>query len=243
MTTLKQRPKKLLAIGTNSKTVKSDKASEYLTAIMYLSPHKNNSSNVNLCPKASTGCSEACLYTAGRGAFSNVQKARTAKSEWFLEDRKGFVAQLHKEILALTKSTELKGKKLAVRLNGTSDILWGRLLDMSQHPTVQFYDYTKYVPSKRRDILTSNYNVTFSRAEDTTDKEVKKVLSEGYNVAVVFDKLPKSYLGYPVFNGDTTDLRFLDPTGHVIGLIPKGAAKKDTSGFVVRPLKTIGDIL
>jgi hypothetical protein len=37
-----------------------------------------------------------------------------------------------------------------------------------------------------------------------------------------------------VIDGDANDLRFLDPTGVIVGLKAKGAAKKDTSGFVVR---------
>jgi hypothetical protein len=35
-----------------------------------------------------------------------------------------------------------------------------------------------------------------------------------------------------VFNGDESDLRFLDPQGVIVGLYAKGKAKKDTSGFV-----------
>ena len=62
------------------------------------------------------------------------------------------------------------------------------------------------------------------------------------NVAVVFDKLPEEYLGYPVIDGDTTDLRFLDDTGVIVGLLAKGDAKKDTSGFVVK-VSPVGDIL
>jgi hypothetical protein len=34
--------------------------------------------------------------------------------------------------------------------------------------------------------------------------------------------------------GDYSDLRFNDPSGVIIGLIPKGRAIKETSGFVVR---------
>jgi hypothetical protein len=36
-----------------------------------------------------------------------------------------------------------------------------------------------------------------------------------------------------VIDGDRTDLRFLDPSGVIVGLYAKGNAKKDTSGFVV----------
>jgi len=53
------------------------------------------------------------------------------------------------------------------------------------------------------------------------------------NVAAVFHKVPETYLGRPVINGDETDLRFLDPKGVIVGLKAKGKAKKDTTGFVV----------
>jgi len=36
-----------------------------------------------------------------------------------------------------------------------------------------------------------------------------------------------------VIDGDKDDLRFLDPKGVVVGLIAKGKAKRDTSGFVI----------
>ena len=54
------------------------------------------------------------------------------------------------------------------------------------------------------------------------------------NVAVVFrDAMPESWLGVPVIDGTTHDLRFLDPKPCIVGLTAKGSAKKDTSGFVV----------
>ncbi len=231
---IKVRPKKLLAIGTNAKTIKGDKASEYLTAIMYLSPHKTNRKQVNLCPKASVGCAAACLYSSGRGKFSNVQAARIAKSEWFIDDRKGFLEQLHKEILRHSFNARLVGKKPAIRLNGTSDILWERYVDMSLYPEVQFYDYTKWAPEDRKPL--ANYDLTYSRAEDTPDSYVKKVCLLDQNVAVVFNSsmaLPTSFLGFRVIDGDKTDLRFLDVKGVVVGLTAKGDAKKDDSGFVI----------
>jgi hypothetical protein len=226
-------PKSLLAVGTNIKTIKSDKASEYLTAIMYLSPAKQNTKGVNLCPKASQGCLQACLYTAGRGKFSNVQAARVNKSDYFVADRPAFIAQLHKDIAKHIKKCKALDKKPAVRLNGTSDILWERYLDMRLYPEVQFYDYTKWLPYER--FTQPNYHLTYSRAEDVSDDQVKNVMHAGFNVSVVFSgkDLPKTYLGFPVFNGDLTDLRFLDPAGHIIGLSAKGEGKKDTSGFVI----------
>lgn len=66
----------LLSPGnTNTKTAKNS----LKTFILYLSPYNYNSKGVNLCPKASKGCALACLYTAGRGAFSNVQQQDKTK--------------------------------------------------------------------------------------------------------------------------------------------------------------------
>jgi hypothetical protein len=59
------------------------------------------------------------------------------------------------------------------------------------------------------------------------------VLAMGGNVAVVFrNQLPQTWKGYEVVNGDENDLRFLDTQGVVVGLIEKGLAKKDETGFV-----------
>jgi hypothetical protein len=49
-------------------------------------------------------------------------------------------------------------------------------------------------------------------------------------------KLPSTYQGKKVINGDENDLRFLDPKGVIVGLVEKGRAKKDESGFVVEPV-------
>ncbi len=101
----------------------------------------------------------------------------------------------------------------------------------------QFYDYTKILGRKVSEI--SNYHLTFSAA-DGNDIDVTKAVAQGYNVAVVFGikktlPMPEDYVGMPVFNGDDSDLRFLDPKGVVVGLYAKGKAKKDTSGFVKYP--------
>ena len=54
------------------------------------------------------------------------------------------------------------------------------------------------------------------------------------NIAIVFDKLPKKYLGRKVINGDLSDLRFKDDQNVIVCLLAKGDAKKDFSNFVVR---------
>ena len=80
--------------------------------------------------------------------------------------------------------------------------------------------------------LSNKEFLTFSRSEHN-DKKCEMVLLMGGNVAVVFrDKLPETWKGYEVVNGDESDLRFLDKQGVVVGLIEKGLAKKDLTGFV-----------
>lgn len=227
---------KYLAIGNNAKTVKSDKGGEYLTAILYLAP-ADTVKGINVCPMADTaGCKEPCLYTAGRGAFNNVQSARIRKTEAFRDDAVAFVDQLTDDIRKAQRKADKLGVKLAVRLNGTSDIAWENTLGsnglslMDTFPTVQFYDYTK-LPGRK---VPSNYHLTVSYSAHNA-AYAKKASKTGHNIAVVFRsaQLPKRYLGRTVINGDTNDLRFLDSKNVVVGLYAKGAAKRDTSGFVI----------
>lgn len=220
---------KLLNIDANAKTVKGRKKG-YMTGILYLLP--SDFSGFNVCPNASPGCISGCLNLAGRGKFTATQKARLKKTLRLFQDRKGFIDQLEKEIIALKKRADKKGLIPVVRLNGTSDFPWHSTGIFKKFPEIQFYDYTKTPKYLRLNI--PNYHLTFSQSETNHD-QVEKVLSLGHNVAVVFEKeLPETYLGYPVFNGDQSDLRFLDPASVVVGLKAKGPAKHDTSGFTVR---------
>ena len=74
--------------------------------------------------------------------------------------------------------------------------------------------------------------MTFSRSE-SNDGYVVEMMHRGVNVAVVFDTLPEMYLGAKVIDGTETDLRFLDEKGVIVGLLAKGKAKKDNSGFTI----------
>lgn len=226
---------KLLGIA-NTKTLKGEKYG-YRTYIMHLAP--STLSGYQVCPMASPGCSSACLNLSGMGRFSNVQAARIAKTRYFFEDRKAFMAQLVKEIGAAIRKSEKAGQKAVFRLNGTSDIRWEiypvthngveyRNV-MEAFPTTQFYDYSKI--ANRRNIPV-NYHITFSRSE-VNELEALSVISMGMNVAVVFDEIPDTWHGWKVVDGTETDLRFLDEGGVVVGLKANGKAKKDDSGFTV----------
>ena len=225
----------------------------YNTYILHLAPH--TLSGHNTCPKATAGCSAACLNTAGRGGMfkkgeftNNIQKARIRKTELFYENRNQFMELLVKDITLAIKQSKRMNLIPVFRLNGTSDISWEKYpVQMGEvvysnifnaFGFVQFYDYTKVLGRKVSNI--SNYHLTFSAA-DGNDLDVLLARKAGYNIATVFGikktlPMPDSYMGLPVFNGDESDLRFLDPKQVVVGLYAKGKAKKDTSGFVKYPV-------
>jgi hypothetical protein len=229
--------KNLLSKGaTNTKTAKNDLE----TFILYMAP-ANQVTGLNLCPFASTGCKASCLYSAGRGRFSNVQESRINKSKFWGYDRSTFYIQLANEILSIHDKAIKQNKQIAIRLNGTSDIDHLDLLrrysgiDFLEtfYDNLLFYDYTKNFNHIRK-YLGSTYKLTFSRSE-TNENDAYLTLKNGGNVAIVFeDQLPQYWNGFPVINGDETDLRYFDPVNVVVGLKAKGDAKKDQSGFVVR---------
>ena len=228
-----KKSSKLLNIDKNAKTVKGQKKG-YRTAILYLAP--STQSGFQVCPMASEGCKKACLYTAGHGAFSNVQQGRINKTRWFMQDRQSFLTQLKKEISNHIKNCDKKGYIPCVRLNGTSDISWENYDIIQAFPNVQFYDYTKIYKRALKYVngyLPSNYHITYSLNEDNK-KEAFEILKLRGNISAVFRKyLPKTYQGYTVINADDTDLRFTDDNNIIAGLVAKGQAKKDYSGFVL----------
>jgi hypothetical protein len=234
---------------------KAIKAREYgyLNAINYMAPH-TMAGHGNVCGNASAGCIALCLgWFSGQAGMvrgnrkrgtNSVRKSRISKVKMFMHDRSQFLSEMIAGIKRAEVTAKNKHLNLCVRLNGSSDIAWeGVRLANGQSvfeafAQVQFVDYTKSFKralKAARGEMPKNYHLTFSRSE-TNEADCVGVLKAGGTVAAVFaDELPKTYLGYPVINGDKHDLRHLDPPGVVIGLSPKGSrAKKDKSGFVVR---------
>lgn len=219
----------------NAKTSKGEKKG-YYTGILYLKPAESGGLG-NLCPNATVGCKASCLNTAGRGAFDQVQKGRQRKTEAYKENPKKFVESLQNDVKKLINRAKRLNLTPCVRINGTSDIPALAHAVATKFPKIQFYDYTKNPKPYKRTL--PNYHLTFSKSETNLD-DCLDALENGINVAVVFQKeLPKTYLGYKVINGDETDLRFLDKKNKgkavIVGLKAKGRAKKDNTGFVVRP--------
>ncbi|RVB05677.1 hypothetical protein [Mesorhizobium sp. M7A.F.Ca.CA.004.02.1.1] len=197
---------KTILAGLNAKTIKGDKATDYVTAIMYLAPAAQSLLG-NVCPMAElAGCEAGCLSKAGRaGIFSSIVNSRIAKTQRYFNDRRAFMAELVRDISAFVRWCGKHGVKPAVRLNGTSDIQWetahpatrsghGHLVPITYasifeaFPEVQFYDYTK-VYKRAYKALPSNYSLTLSYSEASPryrDAVLLAALETGANIAVVY---------------------------------------------------------
>jgi hypothetical protein len=245
-------PKNLLTVDTNAKTVKGQEYG-FMTGILYMAPSAQ--SGYQVCAMAKMAqCEAACLYTAGRGAMSNVQTARINKAKLFFEARDWFMAQLVVDVRKLIKKAAKNGLTPLVRLNGTSDIKWENValtvdgVDypnlMSVFPDVQFYDYTKI--ANRRE-LPANYDLTYSYSGVASyQKYVDIAIKNGMRLAVVFrnaEDIPATFLGMECIGGDDSDIRHLEPQGVVVALYAKGQAKRDMSGFVVDVARKVIPIL
>ena len=233
-------------IDTNPKVAKNGKLG-ILTAVLHLAP--GDMSGHEVCPKRSPGCSAACLHYAGNPAYlTNKTQARIRKTKLLFADRNLFMEILALEIAEHVALAEKKNMEAAVRLNGTSDIVWerkafflsteaaevlgtqpGRTTVIDLFPDLQFYDYTA-LPGRTPP---PNYHLTFSLKENNFE-EALQALENGRNVAAVFyDALPSTYLGVPVINGDDHDYRPVDPSGVIVGLKVKGTkGRQDLTGFV-----------
>jgi hypothetical protein len=237
----------VLSDSSDAKTVKGIKYG-YLTGILYLAPADTLGKEYpNLCPTSeAAGCRRACLYTAGRGAFSNVQLARIAKTKRFHDDHAAFMRDIVWSVERIQRKAARLSLEPLIRLNGTSDIKWENIPAtragivyanvFEAFPEVQFYDYTK-IPNRRD--LPSNYDLTFSWSGTAKFQKVltkAKKNPEIKRYAVVFSdkaRIPTTFLGMPVTSGNNSDIRHLDPVG-CVSLEAKGQAKKDTTGFVAQ---------
>lgn len=128
---------KVLTLG-NPKLAKGN-AHGYLSAVLHLAP-SNLSGIVNVCPRATAGCTGGCLNTAGRGGIfaagedtNAIQRARIARTVRLVSDPFGFAVDLSRDVTALQRAAARHGLRPALRLNGTSDLNWADLaLDLGR---------------------------------------------------------------------------------------------------------------
>ena len=94
----------------------------YLSFILHLAPA--DLSGREVCPKRTSGCTAACLNTAGRGGMFRrgettnvIQQARVRKTKYFFADRLGFMQDLVNDIVAAQRQAEKLGLTPVIRLN------------------------------------------------------------------------------------------------------------------------------
>lgn len=226
----------------NAKTTKGE-ALGWLTGIMYLAPHILSGRNV--CPASSPSCRADCLFTSGRGALPTTRDARLTRTRLYFEAREAFMQKLALEIAALEALATEHGMRLAIRLNGTSDILWERARItghfaapslMHAFPRVRFYDYTKLHPDNRSRNRAGNYDLTFSAEAHTIDRALE-ALERGWNIAAVvqpetharlLEGAQRAQANMRFHDATAHDLRFLDPPASIGLLVPKGKLRKQT---------------
>lgn len=207
----------LLAEGANVKIAKNVVRTWTLTLVP-----ADLSLRWNVCTWATQQCRQACvMWTAGR-QYDSVRRGRLARTAFLAEHPAEFLAILTAEVDRRNR----KGAEWGMRLNVASDLRWENIAPwLFEGEYVRAYDYTK-APDR---ITPDNYRITYSHHEHRSDDWVRSMIAAGRNVAVVFDSakhdLPATYLGIPVIDGDLTDFRYGDPTGVIVGLAAKGAAK------------------
>lgn len=239
-------------LSSSPKTEATEIHGGFLNRILYLSP-ANLAGLGTVCPFSSPECRRACLNTSGRGRMSATQAARLKRTVFAYLYPHTFRLYLEREIRLAAGSARRQGKRLALRLDGTSDLgLAGILLaseGLADYWTalgVDFYDYTKS-PS-RAVTARPSWHVTYS-AINQVDAS-RSVHGPGSVALVVADKDkatnhaaklkvkamvddPAGLVSWwpgPVVNGDLSDARHLDPPGSLVLLSAKADALKPSAG-------------
>lgn len=133
----KLSPKTILSV--NPKTEKSAKAGDPQTYILHLSPA--STSGRNLCPGAGN-CAKICLHFAGNPVYMKGKgAARIRRSQAFSANPQAFLELL---ALAIIGKRSLQGpsERMAVRLNGTSDVRWESI------PFIVTFELSQYIARK-----------------------------------------------------------------------------------------------
>ena len=242
---------------------KASKASEYgwMNAIHYMAPA--SLSGYNMCAMSTPDCETICIgwhtgqasMVAHESDMNNVRLSRIQKARRYMESREEYMRDVCRSIELLQAVARRAGKKLCIRLNGSTDVPFERV-PVTHHgtryanimlafPSVQFDDYTKMHNRFDRE-LPPNYYLVYSRAEGRSDIALR-LLSRGVSVAIVSRRhkpkrgeLLRQWCGFQAVDGDAHDLIHLWPRGSVIALSPKGPKAKrlahaadDGEGFVL----------
>jgi len=179
-------------LSENPKTKKS----KIKTFLLHLSP-SNQSGIINVCPNA-LNCAKLCLHHSGNPLYySSKIKSRINKTYAYSKSPNDFINLL---ILNIIRNLR-KYKDIAIRLNGTSDILWENIeiyIDASlsnfiyekfkysinsgyyenifevfkNESFLRFYDYSKMKRDYNKIRKYNNYHITFSFDGASNNKNI-----------------------------------------------------------------------
>ena len=179
-------------LSENPKTKKS----KIKTFLLHLSP-SNQSGIINVCPNA-LNCAKLCLHHSGNPLYySSKIKSRINKTYAYSESPNDFINLL---ILNIIRNLR-KYKDIAIRLNGTSDILYENIplyIDVAlsdfiyqkfnyyinsgyyenifevfkNESYIRFYDYTKMQRDYNKIRKYDNYHITFSFDGASNNKNI-----------------------------------------------------------------------
>ena len=219
-------------LGSSLKVEKGEKEG-YYTSIMYLQP-ADKIAIKTLCAGAKlNGCKDPCLISSGQLGMTTAQNAATRRTIIYLLDKAQFFAMLTKEI---ERKHSKYGVKLAIRLNGTSDIDFTDYI--ASMPHIRFYDYSKILARVQKNKLT-NYDLTYSGSaySDKSLAITARAFQLGFRVAIAFntgERLGEFKIPSDIADFDTTDLRFLDDSG--LGALKcKGGSKAKRAATMDKP--------
>ena len=167
--------------------------SSYVTAGIYLAPHKMSGLSKSLCPWTKT-CHKSCIYETGRMPTHHDSYVR--KTHALAIDSSLFIQSLIMEVKVLAFQCSLLGKSLWMRLDGTSDLLWDRHIDLEKlvndtQGLEGFYGYTKGPLAIRKPTDYNRFCYSLQEGDDSM-REARNKVDDRF------------------IDGDKNDHRFLD---------------------------------
>ena len=183
---------------------------------LYLAP-ATHIEGLNTC-KFAGKCQHGCIaFTGNLGMFHRATIENRTLALYHYTER--YLVDMLRELYLAAFKASIDDKQLYIRLNGTSDLPFYKVLDMDAivkdfNGLAGFYDYTKY-PTLANHNPWSSYHLTYSYSETT-----KRIHPTFNRVAIVVTKEDKKRLltEYPsVFaDGDLHDVRPLDNHKYIL---------------------------
>ena len=234
-------PQSLKLFSTDSSKVVKGEKRKILTGILYLAPDTSgevyrNGKLLDVCPWSTDGCRAGCLVGSGQMRWDSSANSRRWKTALYATDKGLFGDLIHHESHALQRRADRLGYKLALRLDGTSDLGLADLYRDRLPSDAMAYDYTKSVKRILAYDGRANRHLTFSVSEAPDSPEgTRAALDKGLSAAVIVPakskpdphRLTRAVLGEDrpytyVADGDIDDARYRDEPGSIVYLGVKG---------------------